>query len=321
MRKVLFAVALAVTATVAAGSISAQSSDRSAQTLDLEQARHQLDEARAQLEEAARAIAVQVNPISGLNVALGTRALSRSRLGVVVVGAQGGALVTQVAPGTGAADAGIAVGDVIQSIDDIDLSDGDSEAVSKLFARLGAIEPGDSVRLVVERAGATLDLDVETQENAFATLAALDRLQSPAHVLNAPIEAPYAVTTTPVHVQTPFGDQNLAIFRTLGFASSPWGKMELVAMTEGLGRYFDTSEGLLVVRSPDDDAIDIQDGDVILTIGGRTPNSPEHATRILASFEPGETIEFSIMREGRRETIEYEVPAVRGATLTFPRED
>lgn len=79
-------------------------------------------------------------------------------------------------------------------------------------------------------------------------------------------------------------------------------------MSEALGRYFDTSEGLLVLSAPDDDAIDIQDGDVILSISGRTPNSPEHAIRILSSFESGETIEFSIMRDGRRDTVEYTVP-------------
>jgi hypothetical protein len=96
--------------------------------------------------------------------------------------------------------------------------------------------------------------------------------------------------------------------RSWGFASSPWSDMELVTMSETLGRYFDTDEGLLVLRAPEDDAIDISDGDVILSISGRTPNSPEHAIRILSSFESGETVVFSIMRDGRRESIEYVVP-------------
>jgi S1-C subfamily serine protease len=84
--------------------------------------------------------------------------------------------------------------------------------------------------------------------------------------------------------------------------------MELVEITEALGRYFDTDEGLLVVHAPDDEGIDIEDGDVILAISDRTPNSPEHAIRILSSFEAGETIEFSLMRDGRRRTVEYVVP-------------
>lgn len=106
---------------------------------------------------------------------------------------------------------------------------------------------------------------------------------------------------------TGFNVVSPARLRSLNIATSPWGEMELVPMTSGLARYFGTEDGLLVVRAPSDDSIGIEDGDVILAIGGRTPSSPEHAIRILASFDPGETIEFSIMREGARETIEYEV--------------
>src|SRR5690606_18924371 len=98
-----------------------------------------------------------------------------------------------------------------------------------------------------------------------------------------------------------------ARLRSLDIAASPWGEMELVPMTSGLARYFGTEEGLLVVRAPSDDSIGVEDGDVILAIGGRIPSSPEHAIRILASFDPGETIEFSLMREGVRETVEYDV--------------
>ena len=39
--------------------------------------------------------------------------------------------------------------------------------------------------------------------------------------------------------------------------------MELVVVTPELGRYFGTEYGLLVIRAPDDQAIDLQDGDVI----------------------------------------------------------
>lgn len=111
--------------------------------------------------------------------------------------------------------------------------------------------------------------------------------------------------TTLIHIRIeskdlrPFFDY---VFRALNFARSPWGELELVTVTEDLGRYFDTSEGLLVVSAPNDGAmdIDLKEGDVMLSISGRTPNSPEHAIRILSSFEAGETIELSIMRDRRR---------------------
>jgi S1-C subfamily serine protease len=88
----------------------------------------------------------------------------------------------------------------------------------------------------------------------------------------------------------------------------PFHELELVALTPGLGAYFGTQEGLLVVRAPNDAALELIDGDVILDIGGRTPTSPEHAMRILRSFEPGETLRLQIMRSQRRETLEFELP-------------
>jgi S1-C subfamily serine protease len=87
-----------------------------------------------------------------------------------------------------------------------------------------------------------------------------------------------------------------------------WNDLELVTLTPALGSYFGATEGLLVVRVPDEPSIGLQDGDVILDIAGREPTSPEHAMRILMSFEPGETITFSVMRRQRRESIEYRVP-------------
>jgi S1-C subfamily serine protease len=84
--------------------------------------------------------------------------------------------------------------------------------------------------------------------------------------------------------------------------------MELVPLTEELGSYFGTDDGLLVIRAPNNDDLDLRDGDVILAIGGREPTSPEHAMRILTSFVPGETLEFSIMRRERRQSIQYAIP-------------
>jgi S1-C subfamily serine protease len=72
--------------------------------------------------------------------------------------------------------------------------------------------------------------------------------------------------------------------------------------------YFGTSEGLLVVHAPDNDALGLKDGDVILDIGGRKPTTPEHAMKILASFEPSETLRVAIMRHQKRQKLEYTLP-------------
>lgn len=285
------------------------------QESELLRSRRELEQARAQLERAARDIATrsrqQVEPSLNLlrNFSL-ARSVSGARLGLVLVESDRGALVTQVTPDSAAESAGIAVGDVIQSIDGIALAGDRDESVRGLVDRLGEIESGESVNLVVERAGARLEFDVEPSDSSFSSMY---RTLVPG-VAPLRAEGPGSLTVTTAdggpHILLSNGGQGLEIIRPFNFANSPWGDMEIVMMTEALGRYFGTSEGLLVVRGPEDDAIAIEDGDVILSISGRTPNSPEHALRILSSFEAGETIEFSLMRNRVPATVEYLVPEV-----------
>src|SRR5690606_28082380 len=93
------------------------------------------------------------------------------------------------------------------------------------------------------------------------------------------------------------------------FQPRPWRDLDLVPLTPALGEYFGTDKGLLVVRAPQDTTLGLRDGDVILEIGDREPQTPEHAARILASFESGETLTLTIMRRQRRETLEVQIPA------------
>lgn len=297
-----------------------------ARAIEIQNARSEMEQARRQLEEAARAIAVRAEPlqaqylqldelnrnrfINGTNYSFG----AQPRLGATIVNADNGVLVTGITPGQGAEDAGLRVGDVIESIDGIDLAIGDETPTSQLLARLREVEPGESVSLVVERGGRTVDLDVETRAGASwvafgngpgsQNVQVFENFVSPNGTASLSLDR-----LNEVNVNLENLDRRMRGLNAFGFAGSAWSDMELITVTEGLGRYFDTDEGLLVVSAPDDDAIDIQEGDVILSISGRTPNSPEHAIRILSSFESGETIELEIMRDGRREDIEYEVPA------------
>jgi S1-C subfamily serine protease len=87
-----------------------------------------------------------------------------------------------------------------------------------------------------------------------------------------------------------------------------FGDMEMVKLTERLGSYFGTQTGLLVVRAPSNKALQLEDGDVILGIDGRTPNSVSHAMRILGSYQAGETLKVEIMRDQQKRTIEIDMP-------------
>lgn len=91
--------------------------------------------------------------------------------------------------------------------------------------------------------------------------------------------------------------------------AGPVGTMQLTSLTPQLGRYFGTDRGVLVVHAPTHGILTLQDGDVILSIGGRAPASPSQAIRILTSYDPGEKIRLIILREHHRLDISATLPA------------
>jgi hypothetical protein len=258
-------------------------------TVELEALRAQVEEARRELEAAARNVATQ-RLTANQAVYRSLLPTDPAGIGVIVSDSPRGVLVTRVTPGSGAAAAGIEAGDIVRSVNGVTLS-GVTEPSAEFVSRVGSANPGDRVAIVVNREGRELPLNVRVERiDAFSGPNALFVRQ-----LN---EGPAIVRA----------DNPQSVLWTFGLASRLWSDMELVALTEDLGRYFSTSEGLLVIRAPSDDDLDILDGDVILTISGRPPSTPEHAMRILASFEPGETIELAIMRSGAPQTVTYVLP-------------
>jgi hypothetical protein len=87
------------------------------------------------------------------------------------------------------------------------------------------------------------------------------------------------------------------------------GEMELDTLTPQLGRYFGAAHGVLVVRAPAHGALKLEDGDVILAIGGRAPASASQARRMLASYDPGDEVRLLILREHRRMRLTAKMPA------------
>ena len=277
----------------------ARAQAREEQARAREEAQRRMAEARRELEEAARKVAELSGGPGGYVTSLRMPFGDRAVLGVVVEDGEDGAHVTGVTPGGAAAGAGVAVGDVITAIDAVTLT-GDGSESQRLVEHMRSVESGQDVVLHVERDGDSREITVAASEGDpnFFWAGQPDRI-----IVGTP-----GVAVGSSGGATWVGPNVMPFQRFLG---GRWNELELVALTEELGSYFGTSEGLLVVRAPDDDTIGLQDGDVILKIGGRTPTSPEHAMRILMSFESGETLRLSIMRRQRRETIEYVIPGNR----------
>jgi S1-C subfamily serine protease len=92
------------------------------------------------------------------------------------------------------------------------------------------------------------------------------------------------------------------------------GSADLLELSPGLGRYFGTDKGLLVVHAPRDERLPLQDGDVILDIDGRVPGGASHALQILNSYQAGEKLKLHIMRQQKRMELPIELPPDAGRT-------
>ena len=249
----------------------------------------------------------------------------RPRLGISVDGSQSsdldaqGARVTNVLEDGPAWDAGIREDDVIIRIDGRSLLEplpGDAEAdfdldeslpVQRLLALARDLEPGDEVEVTFrrdgqERTAAVLpeDLSDRSFEYVMPDFDA-ERLRGQLRDLNQDLrgfqwrspEPPDAPDAPEVTI---FGGGPGAFF--LGGASERYG-IQLVELNEGLGQYFGTSQGVLVVDVAEDSALGLAAGDVILRVGERVATTPDRALRILGSYGEDEDIPLHIRRDGR----------------------
>ena len=280
-----------ILALIAALGLSAAAAPLCAQTSrdqeELRDARSELQEARRALEEAAREVARLSAEAAGPVVRSFAFISRPAVLGISISDGEEGVNVDGVTPGGPAADSGVETGDIIIAMDGAALG-GDSPA-ELLIGQMENVSPGDTVVLTIVRDGD--EEEIEIVAGSSSTLFGRDGLGDRAIPVGGLIRGAGEI-----------GDRLLAF-------GGRWGDMELAELTPELGAYFGADTGILVVRAPDDEVLEaLMDGDVILDIGGRTPNSTAHALRILASFEPGETLELTIMRNQRRQTLEVEFP-------------
>lgn len=273
----------------------------------------QLEEAQQRLEQSAREVAELSAQLSGDAIELAMRSMENRRamlginIGLTPDSGNNGVLVMGVTPGGPADRAGLVTGDLITTIDGLDLTGGEpGDGIDRLGDRMEDVAVGDELRLTVRRGDADLDFTVrpEPMDPMMMVFGAggLDLDLSGLEELEAL-----------KNLELGRGPHQAFSVR-LGPAGR-WGDMELVTLTPDLGAYFGADNGLLVVRAPRDTGLGLKDGDVILDIDGRVPGDPAHAMRILRSYEAGERLGLSIIREQRRETIEVLVPAAEVGEL------
>lgn len=267
---------------------AADAPDRAALEKQLQAAREDLDRAAREVADLSRQLYggesgdlthfVHGGPrgaMLGINIGGGT---AREE-GVEVVG---------VSPGGPAAQAGLKAGDVVVAVDGQALRrSGERTAITQLVEFMRGVEPGRIVKVDYLRDG----------KRQTASVTAAPAEPPMVRVLRERLAGPLAQGLAMHGFEDLFGPERA--FRSL----------ELVPITPKLGPYFGTDRGLLVVRAPEAKRLPLEEGDVLLTIDSRTPESPGHAFRILRSYQPGEKVKLGVLRQRKQLVLEATMPA------------
>lgn len=201
-----------------------------------------------------------------------------------------GAIVMQVLTDTAAAKAGLMVNDVILSVNGKPV-----DAQNTLATLIGALKPGDKVKLAVARDGVTKDVTVTLGENpddktkprlGVTYVLKADTLapdqNSPRNPRQAPTAAPPAGGVVPPPAATP---------------AAPQGSVLIRSVTTG---------------SPAEKA-GLQAGDVIVSIDGKSVAQPADVVDMVSQHKVGDTLNLLVQRDGAKDPLKVSVTLAANA--------
>jgi S1-C subfamily serine protease len=273
----------------------------------------QLEAARARLDAAAREVAELSSESAGPvvdRVIVYSGGPRRAIIGVLVdpTSDRTGVRVAQVSPGGPAAEAGLLRGDVIVALGGTEFA-GTDDPARALVERMRDAAPDEKLHAKVLRDGKAREFDIVTRRSPMPHFDA----PTPPYPGRPGMPAIPAMPGLPPMPDAPGAAHGAFVMPFPEAIGSGLEGLELANLSPRLGRYFGTERGVLVLRAPDTGPWKLQDGDVIQSIDGRVPTSGSHATRILRSYQAGETLKIKVWRD--RKALEVEVEAPGGDTV------
>ena len=317
-----------------------QARERELQKEELARTREELSKTHRQLREATREVARAHRELVRADgereiihhVNLGDRAV----IGVVLgQETDKGVELIGVSPDGPAERAGLEQGDILVSIQDIVLADND-DARESVFEIMSDVDDQEELTVVVERDGTSSEYTVTAEIREprgwqsmirIAEVEGIAATSGDRHVIIERIEIPEIdeeaiaaqVAELTRHLEhyefdyegfSDFGEHAMSEANAWFGLPRAHG-LELTSINEGLGAYFKTDRGVLVIKAKEDNAYGLESGDVILSIDSTAVNSPSDLMRALRDVEPGNEIDIRIKRNRRDKTLSVVVPENR----------
>jgi S1-C subfamily serine protease len=283
----------------------------------LEAARAEMEAAREVLHEATRAMADAYGELHIESPQAYAYSFmsdpNKAMIGVVSEATDGGLELVNVTPDGPAEKAGLRTGDVLVAVNGQQLVLDDYGEIDVLLDVLSGVEIGDEVDVAYLRGDEEGRVTVVAERREpFMWQSAIDGVDIQAHIGEAMENFEVRIedmrmVMDEMHYSFDAG-ANVVIDRVFGV--SGLHELELVSINEGLGNYFGTERGVLVLQAPEENDWQLKSGDVILSIDGNEADSPTGALRLLRAYEPGQTVDMELMRDKDREMISLTVPEI-----------
>jgi C-terminal processing protease CtpA/Prc len=230
-----------------------------------------------------------------------------------------GAYVTGVTPGGPAAKAGIQSGDIIAKLAGKAVTArGEESAGLRLIEMIGELDAGKAVDVELRRGKETKKVKVtpaDDDADFFTGVAREGDVRSFSFAQGEPFGVTRpgelnmlermvpgeAITVRP----SPLGTGSFSFTTT---ARGPLASLEMATLNAGLGSYFGTTDGVLIINAGEKQELGLLPGDVVTSVDGRKVTSPSQLMRILRTYDQGEEFKLQIMRQKRAETVSGKMP-------------
>jgi C-terminal processing protease CtpA/Prc len=276
-----------------------------------------LADLQARMSELAQRMAELSARMGNDANAVALRYLSDTRQGMLGIAVRhektGGTTVVAVSPGSPAERAGVQVGDVITEIDARSMALQGKDPGHDL----ANLRVGEPVELTVQRNGKTLHLKATPERFSTADWRATVReAERAANQAAGQWNSPEfrekfqkqidSATRAASHARLVALDagRNIQGWQIM----APWWGLNLAPLNSGLGSYFGTNEGALVLSRDAKRYPELEPGDVIAKVGGQAVENPQAALRAFRDAPDDKPVNVIVRRHGKTLALAVKAP-------------